>query len=103
MATLYMLHIETFLPVKPRDENEEVGVHPTRRELLKRFGNWVPCRCDGKCGLGWNFGNDIGMHKGGNEKKCRTMKLYRPLSFKDFSVTKEIEFRKLTAEDWQKS
>jgi hypothetical protein len=103
MATLYMLHIETFLPEKPEDDNKGVGVSTGRRELLKRFGNWVHCRCDGECGLEWNFGNDIGIHKGGNEKKCTVVKLFVRLSFKDISVEKELEFLRLMKEDWKNS
>ncbi|MCJ1359494.1 MAG: hypothetical protein MMC33_009496 [Icmadophila ericetorum] len=86
LAVLYMLHIETTLENKlPVDENGVKGrVKEARRELLKRFGNWVRCKCGGSakdgtegCTVDWCFANDIGLWRGGEiaKKGCACVKL----------------------------
>jgi hypothetical protein len=102
MAALYMLHIESFYPEKkPLDNNKMPGLSTERRELLKRFGNWVPCCCDRDCRLEWNFGNDVGLHRGGDETLCAIMKIFGE------GITKvsetELEFLKMTKERWETS
>ena len=80
MATLYMLHIERYSPGEtPKGENKTSGaVHPQRRELLKRYGNWVECQCHHRCGVEWNFANDFGLHRGQNgEQKCAMIELFQ--------------------------
>ena len=104
MATLYMLHIEMYLSIKPFDEDKVGGaISKTRRELLENFGNWVPCQCREGCGLTWNFANDMGLYRGERQIKCAMMKLFETLSFKDFSVDKEVGIWKLTREAWMNS
>jgi len=107
MAALYMLHFEMYFPTeKPVDDDKVAGgVTTKRRNLLKRFGNWVSCQCGEGCHLEWNFANDIGLHrdKGGSQKKCGTMKLFQELSFKDLSVEKEKGVLELTREVWMNS
>ena len=104
MATLYMLHIEMHLSIKPFDEDKVGGaISKTRRELLEKFGNWVPCQCREDCGLTWNFANDMGLYRGERRIKCAMMKLFQTLSFKDFSVDKGVGIWKLTREAWMNS
>lgn len=65
MAVLYMLHIETRLELSKREVDIE------EREKLKRFAKWVPCQCRQHCGREWNFVNEIGLSRGGdNDVKC---------------------------------
>jgi hypothetical protein len=92
MATLYMLHIERFLGKKPENEARKEGVSDKRRELLKRFGNWVPCTCDSQCEVRWNFGNDLGIHKDGDEQRCLLMQLFVELSSTNVSLDEQLEF-----------
>ena len=106
MATLYMLHIERFLPQeKPKDDEQLEGrVSTDRRELLKRFGNWVPCECSRRCGCEWNFANDVGVHRGGNKRKCDLIKVLGEPSLKDLSIRdNEIERMKGTKKAWENS
>lgn len=73
-----MLHIETSAHTRherPVLENGQMGVDLKRREILKRFAKWVPCQCSGNCGKEWNFVNDVGLSRGGNDEKCRVHKL----------------------------
>ncbi|USP81106.1 hypothetical protein yc1106_08380 [Curvularia clavata] len=65
MAVLYMLHIETKLELSAKKvDNDE-------REKLKRFAKWVPCQCRQLCNREWNFVNEIGLSRGGDENiKC---------------------------------
>jgi calcium-independent phospholipase A2-gamma len=106
MATLYMLHIESFLShEKPKDDDQLEGrVSVDRRELLKRFGNWVPCECNRTCGCEWNFANDIGMHRGGKERKCALIKVLGEPSLKDLLITKkELQRMKDIKNKWDSS
>jgi calcium-independent phospholipase A2-gamma len=65
MAVLYMLHIETSLDVSRKE------VDTGQREKLKRFSKWVPCQCRQPCGREWNFVNEIGLSRGGDDHtKC---------------------------------
>lgn len=61
LALLYMLHVERFLKEAPKDDYGDVGIAKKRRRSLKRFGDWVDCACDLKCGRSWNFANDLGL------------------------------------------
>ncbi|KAK5698262.1 hypothetical protein LTR97_007223 [Elasticomyces elasticus] len=74
MAVLYMLHVEQFWPDKNPGELDAAG--SDRREALKRYNRWVPCRCKVDCGREWNFANDIGLSKGGNSKKTCDVNKY---------------------------
>jgi calcium-independent phospholipase A2-gamma len=103
MACLYMLYIEKFLLEKPLNNNKRVGITTERRELLKRFGNWVQCQCDRPCGLEWNFGNDIGLHRKGDTRECAIMKLFKRQSVMKMSVEKESAFWRLTRKKWVES
>lgn len=65
MAVLYMLHIETILELSRKE------VDADQREKLKRFDKWVPCQCRQLCCRQWNFVNEIGLSKGGDDGiKC---------------------------------
>lgn len=98
LACLYMLHMETSLENEfPVDEHGEKGkVTQARRELLKRYGNWVHCRCGGSsgsssgsssggsgsggsegCTVEWCFANDLGLCRGPEavKKVCECVKL----------------------------
>lgn len=61
LALLYMLHVEKYLNETPKDDYGDVGIAKKRRRSLKRFGDWVNCACDLKCGRSWNFANDLGL------------------------------------------
>ena len=94
MAVLYMLHIEKYFPSEqPQDEDRVFGaVHPERRELLKRYGNWVGCQCNLGCGMEWNFANDIGMHRGESGKqKCAMFDAFKDRPFRNILDWKEQE------------
>jgi calcium-independent phospholipase A2-gamma len=104
MATMYMLHIERYLPnEKPLDNNKTIGVSTERRELLKAFGNWVPCQCKQACGVEWNFADDIGLHRGGNAKDCRLVEVVDKQILKNLSIEKDVEVLKLTKKKWRDS
>ncbi|PNS20536.1 hypothetical protein CAC42_5986 [Sphaceloma murrayae] len=68
MAVIYMLHAETAL------EGVKMSVDADRREMLKRFTKWVPCRCKEGCKRKWNFVNEVGLHKNGEKKACEAVK-----------------------------
>ena len=96
MATLYMLHIERFRPHEKPHVDAESG-QVVRRERLKAFGNWVPCRCRSSCRVEWNFANDKGLHREDGESRCnmvgvfkeRGISLYASISIKsDFESMK---------------
>jgi hypothetical protein len=61
LALVYMLHVEKYLNETPKDDYGGVGIAKKRRKSLKRFGDWVDCACDLKCGRSWNFANDLGL------------------------------------------
>lgn len=61
LALLYMLHVEKYLNETPKDDYGGIGIAKKRRKSLKRFGDWVDCACDLKCGRSWNFANDLGL------------------------------------------
>ncbi|KAI8934854.1 hypothetical protein NX059_008532 [Plenodomus lindquistii] len=89
MATLYMLHIETNLQIP-----KMVDVDPDRRETLKRFSKWVPCQCN--CGRQWNFVNETGLSRSGDERReCELIKLFDCSSW--MLVLKGEQVRKLEA------
>lgn len=69
MATLYMLHIESFIDdSRPVDLDHVDG---PRRRSLKRFDRWIPCECKRACGKEWCFVNDVGLSRGGGvTSKC---------------------------------
>lgn len=72
-----MLHLESCLGVsKPLLDDKTVGVDDNRREALKRFSKWVPCQCRRPCRREWNFVNDIGLCRGGEEGKCAVANLF---------------------------
>lgn len=92
MATLYMLHIERFLSgERPQDANKTAGaVDLQRRELLKRYGNWVQCQCNRSCGLEWNFANDVGLHRGDHGKQgCAILELFWKTSLETLFTSRE--------------
>lgn len=69
-------------------------VDPDRREMLKRFAKWVPCQCD--CGRDWNFVNEVGLSRGGdNRRDCDMIKLFETGSW--MMVFKTSKVRKLQA------
>ena len=73
-----MLHIERFSSERPRGDNDQPGeVKAKRREMLKRYDLWIPCKCRKKCANQWNFASDLGIYQSGSldASKCRVMKL----------------------------
>ncbi|RYP72543.1 hypothetical protein DL769_004433 [Monosporascus sp. CRB-8-3] len=106
MATLYMLHLESYRPyLQPLNDEREVGVSRQRRPLLKGFGNWVGCRCKAECAVQWNFVNDIGLHRGGKPTSCILVKFIDSGGkVGRFSLgKKEDAARENTLQDWLKS
>ena len=93
MAVCYMLHIETYLHEKPRAEHDIPGaISKPRRELLKRYGNWVSCHCDTQCRKEWNFANDVGMWRGANAKwKCKLVAALESKGIRKFLVGEKEE------------
>jgi hypothetical protein len=61
LALVYMLHVEKYFNETPKDDSGGEGIAKKRRKSLKRFGDWVDCACDLKCGRSWNFANDLGL------------------------------------------
>jgi len=101
MAVLYMLHIESCLDVpKPQLADKNVGVDFDRREALKRFAKWVPCQCDRPCGREWNFVNDIGLCRGGEERECGVAKLFEQASWLNNFADKEMRSLEETRMLW---
>ena len=111
MATLYMLHVESFLSERPLDNDKNIGVSSERREWLKRFGNWVACQCDGDCRIEWNFANDVGLFRSrdGGEVDDRSnktttcpvvKKLFGGLKVMDLNIEKERAWLQLTKNKW---
>jgi hypothetical protein len=105
MAILYMLHIEKDNQYRrPRDERGRTGlVSEQRRELLKRYGNWVPCQCGRLCGRDWSFANDVGMNRGGNPNRpCGIARLLEP-SVTDLLFSRKPELWEKTRQAWLNS
>jgi calcium-independent phospholipase A2-gamma len=91
MAILYMLHVESSLEMA-----KMTNIDPNRREMLKRFSKWVPCKCDARCGREWNFVNEVGLSRGGNGgDECDLLKLFDDSKWK--LVFKSDKVRKLEA------
>jgi hypothetical protein len=91
MAVLYMLHIESTLDIA-----KMTSIDPNRREMLKRFSKWVPCKCDACCGREWNFVNEVGLSRGGNDDvECELLRLFKDNKWK--LVFKGDKVRKLEA------
>jgi len=99
MAILYMLHVESSL-----DLTKMTNIDPNRREMLKRFSKWVPCKCDARCGREWNFVNEVGLSRGGNGgDECDLPQLFDDSKWK--LVFKSDKVRKLdaTRKAWEAS
>ncbi|KAI4695276.1 uncharacterized protein J4E84_001901 [Alternaria hordeiaustralica] len=99
MAILYMLHVESSL-----DLTKMTNIDPNRREMLKRFSKWVPCKCDARCGREWNFVNEVGLSRGGNGgDECDLLQLFDDSKWK--LVFKSDKVRKLdaTRKAWEAS
>jgi hypothetical protein len=105
MATLYMLHIERFLPKKkPHDDSNHVSVSPQRRERLKAFGNWVRCHCKSTCEVKWNFANETGLHRGNIVDRCNLVRLVDEGTVGRFtSASKLRQALERTKEAWLES
>lgn len=103
MATIYMLHIETkssFRWERPKTVDGSTGVDRHRRELLKRFAKWVPCKCSGACGKTWNFANDVGFSQGGEEGRCGVVKLMKSGIASGLWANKDAKALELMRADW---
>jgi calcium-independent phospholipase A2-gamma len=104
MATIYMLHIETSIHSKherPIMDNGQEGVDMRRREALKRFAKWVPCRCSSDCGKEWNFVNEIGLSRPeGDDDKCGIAKLLGRGSIRNLVASKNLKALEDTRKFW---
>lgn len=84
-------------------DNGEMGVERARREVLKRFAKWVPCRCSGGCGKRWNFVNDVGLGSAeGDEGRCRIVKLINGNSTRNLLAGKDVKALEEMKKDWYK-
>jgi hypothetical protein len=109
MAVLYMLHVESKLALeKPRDNIGAVGVDAVKRELLKRFTNWVTCQCDanGRCGREWNFANEVGLSRktrqsSGGGLECKVLELFDGRKWKASLGEKYVRCLENMREKWQ--
>jgi len=82
-------------------ENGDKGVERNRREILKRFAKWVPCKCSGGCGKTWNFVNDLGMcNAEGSNEKCRIIKLMSRSSAMNLMAAKDVKVLEDMKRDW---
>jgi calcium-independent phospholipase A2-gamma len=105
MAVLYMLHIERDnQDRRPKDEHGRTGlVSAQRRELLKRYGNWVPCQCGRLCGRDWNFANDVGIYRGGQANRTCGIARLLEASVMDLLLSKKPELWEKTRQAWLNS
>ncbi|PVH79912.1 FabD/lysophospholipase-like protein [Cadophora sp. DSE1049] len=101
MAVLYMLHVEhSFSSMKPKLPDGEIGVDKDRREALKRFTKWVPCKCQELCGNEWNFANDVGLPRG-NDDKCKIMKFLAQGVLQNLFKSRELAWLNAMHDSWK--
>ena len=102
MAVLYMLHVEhSFSSMKPKLPDGEIGVDKDRREALKRFAKWVPCKCQELCGNEWNFANDVGLPRG-NDEKCKIVTFLAQGVLQNLFKSKELAWLNAMHESWKR-
>ncbi|KAG4422097.1 hypothetical protein IFR04_004724 [Cadophora malorum] len=102
MAVLYMLHVEhSFSSMKPKLPDGEIGVDKDRREALKRFAKWVPCKCQELCGNEWNFANDVGLPRG-NDEKCKIVTFLAQGVLQNLFKSKELAWLNVMHESWKR-
>lgn len=88
---------------RPIMENRANSVDRSRREVLKRFAKWVPCKCSGSCGKNSNFVNDVGIGSTeGNDRKCRIVKLVNGNSARNWMAAKDVKALEDMRRDWHR-
>ncbi|KAH6723597.1 acyl transferase/acyl hydrolase/lysophospholipase [Leptodontidium sp. MPI-SDFR-AT-0119] len=101
MAVLYMLHVEhSFGSMKPKLPDGEIGVEKDKREALKRFTKWVPCKCQELCRNEWNFANEVGLSRG-NDEKCRITKFLAQGVLQNMFRSKELGWLNAMHDRWK--